>query len=107
MPATFNVCPWALLMDMARAQLDGEFYPLECKRQVAWDDRNTGDEHILTLGASCYDGRLKKVRHEALHQEYSTILHSLGASRFCSSMMGTPTWLEAGCRAECLAVQES
>ena len=31
------------------AQLDGELYPLECKRQVAWNDRNTGDEHILTM----------------------------------------------------------
>ena len=75
-----------------KAQLDRELYPLECKCQVAWDDRNTGDEHILTLGASCYDGRLKKVWHEALHQESSTILHSLGASRFRSSMMGAPTF---------------
>ena len=55
------------------AQFGGKLYPLECKRQVAWDDRNTGVEHIIALGASCYDGRLKKVRHEALHQESCTI----------------------------------
>ena len=91
MPATFNVCPWALLMDMAKLSLTGNCIRLNV------DARSLGMTGIRGMNTSsplAHPVMTVASRRFGMRLFTRSLvpLHSLGASRFRSSMMGAPTF---------------
>ena len=91
MPATFNVGPWALLMDMAKLSLTGNCIRLNVNARslgmTGIRGMNTSSplaHPVMTVASRGFGMRL--------FTRSLVPLHSLGASRFRSSMMGAPTF---------------